>query len=220
MNRNIALALVLFAICIGIAGLVFWRTLSIEPRDPQVAQLLPHGKELSGIDLVDHFGQPFNEQRLRGQWNLVFFGFTFCPDVCPLELKKAADVLKRLDENNQTNLRILFVSVDPERDSEEQLRQYTGYFDPRIIGLTGKNVRLGEFAAMFGASYSRKAEIGEEVFLVKAGGDMPENSGEHYLVNHTSRFFLINPEGQYVGSFPPPHDTDMLFSDLSLLIRH
>lgn len=180
-------------------------------------QLLPVAKPLESIELKTAGGL-VNLQPLRNVWVMIFMGYTYCPDVCPLDLQKLGQLMVKFQEANEAPPVALFVSVDPERDSVEKTMEYAKYFHSEIHGLTGDNRSLKSLASFFGVTYSRSVKIGEKEYLVEAGADMPEGSGEHYVVNHSSRIFVINPKGEYVGSFSPPYTTDVLFQDMQALM--
>jgi protein SCO1/2 len=188
---------------------------SCEKDRPLLAlQMLPGAVQVKEVNLLDHRGAQVDAEGFRGVWQLVFFGYTTCPDICPLELQKLASLLRTFEENGEDPPRVVFVSVDPERDRGDALSAYVGFFHPDILGLTGDNPALENFAGLFGASYSRAATIDGVRHLVKPGGDMPDGSGDYYDVNHTSRVFVIDPEGNYRGSFPPPLDVQSMYQDM------
>jgi protein SCO1/2 len=181
------------------------------------AQLLPLPKPSVSVELKA-FDGVINLQQVRGSWFLFFMGYTSCPDVCPLELQKLGQMLKKFSEAGLPSPVVVFVSVDPERDSVGKVREYATYFHPAIQGLSGDNMPLRALADFFGVSYNRTITIGKKEYLVEAGADMPNGSGEHYLVNHSSRIFIINPAGEYVGSFSPPYDVETLYDDMRTLM--
>ncbi len=162
-------------------------------------QLLPEPKPLPQILLRTAVGDAFAREKFQQQWSLVFFGFTSCPDFCPMELQKLAKLLK-LAQQEGKQLQVVFVSVDPERDSATRLAEYVAFFHPQIIGLRGDNPAIANLARFFGAAYDRSAIINNKVLSVPAGAAMPSVAGEQYQVNHSTRVFVIDPQGQYIGS--------------------
>lgn len=180
------------------------------------AQLLPAAVTLPSFALVDQRGKNINSARMQDKWTLVFFGFTSCPDICPLELQTLSKLLRLAD--NKT-LQVVFISVDPERDSREKLAEYTAFFHPQIIALRGKNAELARAANFFGAAYDRSVIIDNKILSIPAGIDMPTNAGDTYQVNHSTRFFIVDPQGQFIGSFAPPHDAEKLLQDMLALIK-
>ncbi|WP_332700438.1 SCO family protein [Devosia sp.] len=129
-------------------------------------------------------GGAFTQDDLRGVPSLIFFGYTFCPDVCPTTLAETT-VLRSQLGLTEDELRIIFVSVDPERDTLDKVREYVEGFDPSIIGLVGHDLEQTENA---------KAAFG--VFSEKVG----EPGDPYYLVNHTALTFLIDDDGSFQGT--------------------
>jgi len=134
------------------------------------------------FDLTDHAGTPVGPQSLIGQTSLVFFGFTFCPDVCPTSL---ADISGWLDDlgADADRLNVVFISVDPERDTVAALREYVGYFHPSIRGWTGAPDEIAKAAEGFRITYER---------VPTEGGD--------YTMNHTASVFLFDAAGRFVST--------------------
>lgn len=190
--------------------------LAEKPLVLSTMQLLPHPKPLPKVLLRTAQGDAFARERFRQHWSLVFFGFTSCPDFCPLELQKLSTLLAFARDAGK-ELQIVFVSVDPERDSAEQLARYVGFFHPQIIGLRGDNPAIANFARFFGASYDRSAVINNRLLNVPAGAAMPDVAGDQYQVNHSTRVFLVDPLGQYVGSAANIESAQILWSDLQKL---
>jgi protein SCO1/2 len=187
------------------------------PPPLAIAQLLPTPKLLPEFKLENHRGHTIDIQVFRDHWSLVFFGFTSCPDFCPLELQKLAKVLRL--NNNQYPLQVLFVSVDPERDTPDKLAEYVGFFNPDIVGVRGSNSELAKFAQFFGAAYDRSVIIEGKLLTVPAGINMPTNAGDQYQVNHSMRIFVVNPAGEYVGTFTPPYEAEKLLADMQELME-
>lgn len=181
------------------------------------AQLLPQPRALPEMALVDQQGKSIGNNLWRNRWSLVFFGFTSCPDICPLELQKLASLLRLADAS--ARLQVVFISVDPERDTPARLREYVNFFHPDIVALSGSNTELANTANFFGAAYDRSVIIESKLFSVPAGIDMPVNAGNAYQVNHSARVFIVNPQGAYAGSFMPPFDAPQLWGDIKQLIR-
>lgn len=155
------------------------------------AVLWPQPKPLQPFTLTDQHRQPFGLERLKGKWSFLFIGYTHCPDICPTTLSAISSTFKLLDRPEvKTNTQVVFVSVDPERDTLEHLASYMAYFNPEFLGVTGKQENIDEFVKQLGAGYSK---------------DSPDESG-NYQVSHTSSIFLINPAGEVMGAFSMPHD--------------
>lgn len=142
----------------------------------------------NGYALLDHRGAAFTAESLRGDWSLVFAGFTHCPDICPDTLARL-NLLDRVLRERDIVVQTVFVSVDPERDTPERLAGYVTYFNEEFIGVTGPKVELDRFATALGIGY---------VKVPSAGGD--------YTVDHSAALVLVGPDARVVEYFMPPHD--------------
>jgi len=131
-----------------------------------------------GLSLVDHNGAPRTLADYAGKVVVVFFGFAQCPDVCPTSLAELAQVMKTLGED-AGRVQVLMVTVDPERDTPEVLRQYVTAFDPRFVGLTGTPEQIKQAAASFKVYYAK---------VQRDGGD--------YTMDHTAAFYLLDGKGE------------------------
>lgn len=133
----------------------------------------------------------------------MFFGFTTCPDICPTTLALLARVEKSLsDLPTQTRPQVVLVSVDPERDTPEQLQKYVRFFSPSFVGVTGSPAQIDEFTRAMGAPVAKRP-LGE-------GG---------YTVDHSGSIFVIDPSGAMRALFSPPHSQDALVADLRALLN-
>ena len=148
---------------------------------PLVEVEVPPLQDFGGIGgdfaLVDQHGARFELQSLRGQAAMLFFGYTYCPDICPVTLSKMGRVYQLLEEHQQ-ELTTLFVTVDPQRDTQEKLAEYLDYFAIDAIGLRGNKEEIDQVVRQYGAHYS----LGEEQ--------------EAYLVDHSTYTYLIDPQGK------------------------
>jgi protein SCO1/2 len=127
----------------------------------------------------------------KGKLVMLYFGYTFCPDICPTNLGNLSLAYRQLNEQQKNQLAILFVSVDPQRDTPERLQEYVNYFDANIIGLTGSESVLQEIAQRYGVVYQ------------KVAGD-----AEHYAVDHSAFTYIINPAGLLVEQLPHASDSN------------
>lgn len=212
----LAVAALAFLLLGAISAKKIFAAFANQPVTLENLQLLPAPKPVPHVMLRTVTGDAFVRERFENRWSLVFFGFTFCPDYCPLELQKLAKLLMWSEQEN-VDLQIIFVSVDPERDSAEHLAKYVNYFHPAIVGLRGDNPAVANFARFFGAAYERSAIINGRVLNVPAGSVMPSIAGEQYQVNHSTRVFVIDPQGQYIGSVVNVQSPELLWSDLRKL---
>ena len=196
----------LIAVVAGIAlaaGAWYAMTTIARNQQLQFATVLPAPAELPNFSLLDHNGNSVDASVFEGQWDLVFFGFTHCPDVCPITLQVLADAKRQLADKGQSPLpRIVLVSVDPERDTPEQLAKYVAAFGDDNLGLTGEVVELKKLTGALG------------IFFQKAATE-----NEYYTVDHSSVVIVIDPDGRYRGIFSSPHKPSNFVRDLPLLIR-
>jgi protein SCO1/2 len=155
---------------------------------------------VSEFHLIDPRGRPFTSHDLEGKPSLVFFGFTHCPDVCPTTLAKLAQVKKTAA---LPGLQVLFVSVDPQRDTPATVGIYAHAFDPDFIGLTGDPKAIENMTAAFGVAAVRV--------------DLP---GGDYTMDHSAAVFLVDARARIVGVFTPPFDSRRLAQDLQLVATH
>jgi protein SCO1 len=163
------------------------------------ATVLPQPRPLEPFSLVDHRGEPFTSDQLNGRWTFTFFGYTHCPDICPnaLGVLNAVDTRLARDPALHRDLQVVFVSVDPERDTPEQLAQFVPYFNPSFIGLSGTPEQVRDFTGQIGIMYMRTPAPGGE-------------SEEGYFVDHTSSIMLFDPKGRLHALFSTPHDPEAI----------
>jgi cytochrome oxidase Cu insertion factor (SCO1/SenC/PrrC family) len=190
------------AFVVGIAaagvGSLLWPRESQEPAERSAAELMDvvmWGREPIGgpFALVDHTGTPRTDADFRGKLLLIYFGFTYCSDACPTELQSMATALDRLGTLGEA-VQPLFITVDPEKDTPEQLKSYVVLFHPRLIGLTGK------------AGDVRKVARAYKVYAAKTTPPQADDPN----VDHSSLVYLVDGSGKYVGYFPPGTSADRM----------
>jgi protein SCO1 len=159
--------------------------------------LLSKDYRLPNFTLTDENGRPFTNANLNGQWSVVFSGFTSCGHFCPMTMGK----LKLIYDQLETPPNIVFLSVDPERDSSEVIKGYVGGFDPNFIGITGDPAEISKLTTALEAPW----------FIDKTDGK--------YLVDHSSDLILISPRGTYAGFISQPLDTTLIASELNQLFK-
>jgi len=179
-----------------LAGMFYW-ILPDKTVPPELQGVLrPEPRPLQTFKLRDQYRQVFDLERLKGKWSFVFFGYTYCPDICPTTLSTLSGVVKQLQTDTQglSNIQVVFVSVDSRRDTPDVLKSYLEYFNEAFLGVTGVQQDIDRLIHQFGAAYMIE----------------PETTPGHYLINHTSSIFLVNPYGQLVAAFSTPHDVDTI----------
>jgi len=158
------------------------------------------------FSLTDHNGNPFRLGDQRGKIVLLFFGYTYCPDVCPVTMSQFRQIKQQLGET-AADVRFVFITVDPERDNAGQLRRYVPNFDPDFIGLTGERSALEIVWKNYG------------VYADKQPLDDSDHSGDNYLVDHTARVYLIDRQGDWRLTYPFGMEASQLTDDLEYLLR-
>ncbi len=145
------------------------------------------------FELVDDSGAAVTDRSFGDRHLLIFFGYSFCPDVCPTELSRMASALDRLDASDVEQLQPLFITIDPERDTPEAMAEYVQAFHPDIVGLTGSDEQIAEVARAYRVFYA-KVDTGDP---------------DYYLMDHSSFTYLMAPDGSNVAVFPydtPPDE--------------
>ena len=159
------------------------------------ATRFPAAREIDSFSLVDHTGAIFDNASLVGYWSFIFFGYTHCPDVCPTTLSVLNSVAHQLADAGN-NIRYIFVSIDPERDTPEKMAGYVKYFNKNFVGVTGTPGGIQQLTSALG------------IMHMKAG---TTDSG--YLVDHSASVLLFDPDGRYHAVFSAPLSAATLSSD-------
>ena len=188
--------------CLATCFLVALLAAACGPGQVEHAFVFPEASELPEFELIDQDGNEFGRDALAGQWDVLFFGFTHCPDICPMTLQLLATARqKMLDAGQDPVPRIVLVSVDPDRDTPELLKKYTQHFGDDVIGLTGEPDQLVALTKAVGVYFQRE-------------GDDDEN----YNVAHGAHVIVIDPAGRYASVFSPPHSVDAFVHDMPILM--
>jgi len=190
------------ALLAGSAG--FGLSLWLNQPEPKAfkSKLVLYGtpRTLKPFVLTDARAQPITAESLKGRWSVLFFGFSHCPDICPATLAQLAEAEKLLGPD--ASPRMIFVSVDPERDTPKKMGDYVRYFSPSILGVTGSKPELEALTQQLGVMYAK----------------VPLE-GDNYTVDHSSSLFLLDPQTQLRGLIRPPFDPKALSADLQQLTQ-
>ncbi len=170
---SLRLAIHALVLALLVTGALMWSLLS-----ERAGALLPSGSDFT-LQAADG---PLDSRALRGQVVLLYFGYTLCPDVCPTTLSAMGTALASLRPEEQQQVRGVFVSLDPVRDTVERLKDYAPYFHPRIVGATGSEAQLTSLVTSYGATFRR----------------VPLEDGEGYAVEHPSSVYVLDPSGRLV----------------------
>lgn len=161
----------------------------------------PLGAAIGGkFSLVDQNGKPFTDANLKGKWSLVFFGYTHCPDVCPTALNDLALALDQLGDKKK-DVDIVFISVDPERDTQAVLKSYVESFGAPIEGLTGSAQEVAQAANDYKVYYAKH----------------PRSDGG-YDMDHSALIYIMDPEGRFTATFTPDDTSDTMAARLKKLV--
>lgn len=163
--------------------------------------LLPQSRPLPDLQLLDQDGKPFALSQLKGKWSFLFFGYTFCPDVCPTTLAQLRELQKQLPAAANQQLQVLLVSVDPQRDTPKQLKEYLGFYSTNFQGLTGELGAIQELANAVSIPFIP-----------------PDTSKENYTVDHSGNLVLIGPDGTQRGFIRAPLNNQKLLEQLPRLL--
>lgn len=205
---QIGLTLCLCALAFGL-GVVLEGRRGDGPRPEGVAAsppgtLWPDPKAVAPFELEDQAGEAFGLERLRGRWSFLFFGYTHCPDVCPLTMGLMNQVWQDLPTRHpDKTLQMIFVTLDPMRDDRQTLHDYLHYFNSEFIGLGGELEAVLSFSKQLGIPY----------------GYSPAGEGDDYHVDHPASLFLLDEQARLVGILHAPHQVDAIMSGFDAISR-
>nr|WP_243395632.1 SCO family protein [Sphingomonas oleivorans] len=162
------------------------------------------GAKIGGpFTLTDQDGRRVSDSQFAGRYRLVYFGYTYCPDVCPLDVQNLALGLKQLEESDPgkaEKIQPIFISIDPARDTPEVLKQFVSAFHPRLIGLTGTEAEIATVAKEFAVYYKKQPPA-------------PDTSG--YLVDHLRQAMLFGPKGEPLALIPQEEGAEPIAAELA-----
>lgn len=194
-NMRILLSLVLV-----IVAVIVWMQFLNKEKAPTAAE---NSRALIGgeFSLTNHKGEPVTDKDFLGKYMIVYFGYTFCPDVCPMDLQIMADAMRFLPSEELEQVNPVFVTIDPERDTVDVMAEYVSYFHDDMIGLTGTNEQVDAIKKAY------------RVYAAKAD-DSPD-----YLVDHTSYTYFMDKEGALLKHFNHGEDPEAMANTISSLIE-
>ncbi|HSG22008.1 MAG TPA: SCO family protein [Azonexus sp.] len=181
-----------------LAALVLGLVLFWAPEMPERA--LPRAAIAAGGDFtLESAGGPVSLKDYRGKLVLVYFGYTFCPDICPTSLAATAEGLKQLKPEEAARVAMIFISVDPERDTPARLKEYVEFFHPDLVGVTGSPENLAEIAKRYGVFYARQKV---------------ETAGGGYVVDHSADTYVVGPDGQLLSKIAHATPPDQVVAEI------
>jgi len=205
MRKSAPYIIALVALVLGIGG--SWFAKDSKPIKLEVGRWFgEQAKPLVDFELHDQNNQPFGERQLKGKWSLLFFGYTHCPDICPISLQAMAEMMEAIDDKHvREDIQVTFISVDPDRDTPTILKSYVEYFNPTFIGATAALPELKKLTASIGIAHK----------LEKTSDDQTS-----YFVSHSGAIVLVNPQAEFSGLFSAPHDALAMARDMTKIIEH
>lgn len=208
MTRTQKTVFILVALVALILGYAVNRALSGNSASDQTALidagiiLLPQSRKLPDLTMTNQDGQPVQINGFKDKWTLFFFGYTYCPDICPTTLAQLRQIKSELPQETLSKLRVVLVSVDPNRDTPQQLKQYLGYFDKDFVGLTGSVPDI------------QKLANGVSIPFIPADTSKPG-----YTVDHSGNLALLGPDGNQRGFIRAPFNNQKLLAQLPGLLE-
>jgi len=209
MTRTQKTVFILAAVIAVILGLTINKVLSSKGQGDPTALidagiiLLPQSRNLPDVNMTDQDGQPVTMNELKDKWSLLFFGYTFCPDICPTTLAQLRQIKSELPPEAVARLQIVLVSVDPNRDPPKQLKQYLGYFDPQFKGLTPSSIED-----------LQKLANAVSIPFIPADTSKP-----NYTVDHSGNLAVIGPDGKQRGFIRAPLNNQKLVAQLPEMLK-
>lgn len=196
----------IFALAIALISLAIIITLKSEPKPKALVSAIDNKKTLpigSDFILKNADGVLIDSKELRGKYMLIYFGFTFCPDICPASLIEMTHAIEELGKR-ANKLQAIFITIDPLRDNPEQLKSYFKEFDSRILPLTGTKAEIDIVANNFKVYYAIAPESIDDK--------------ENYMINHSSFFYFLGPDGKMIKYYGPGTKAEDMAKDMSLYI--
>jgi protein SCO1/2 len=178
---------------------------------PIQGTILSPARKITIPDLLTDDGEKFTLEDLKGHWSIFFFGYTHCPDICPVTLGVVAQAKKMATRLNHMFPQVVFVSVDPDRDKVEMLADYVQYFDKDFVGVTGDAQMIKALTLQMSVVYMKVP-----VDNGTAAGSLDDSV---YNVDHSSALLLLNPEGKLFAFLNPPHDAQTILDDFQTVVN-
>lgn len=197
--RIATIAFAVIALCLGL-----WSFHQKNPADSPIelenGTLLPLPHDISPFQLVSADTKDFTNENLKGKWSFLFFGFTKCPELCPTTLTTLNNMVALLTEHKVEQMpQVVFISLDPARDTPSTMKQYLASFNKDFVGITGSEDSLKKLTSEFSVLYAKVAKNAAD---------------DDYVIDHSGTLLLVNPKAQLVAVFSTPHDATKLSHDL------
>ena len=204
MNKS-TIAVALLALVVGFA--LFWFVERAKPVTLEAGTWFgDQARALPAFELIDHQQRKLTNASLGGKWSLMFFGYTHCPDICPISLQTLREMKQAIDDPDVADaIRIYFISVDPERDTPQVLADYVTYFDPEFIGASADIEELRKLTGALGIAHEIRNRV---------------EGSDDYGVDHSGAIVLISPEVEYAGLFGAPQNAQAMARDMTRIVEH
>ncbi|MDQ8038879.1 MAG: SCO family protein [Rickettsiella sp.] len=206
-SKNNVLSLIFFALIALALGIGFnmWTTAKRKISLPSSGTRISKLQELPEFHLVDGSDHPFTNHSLKGHYNILFFGYTHCQGICPMTMTMLTQLYAQLKKDKLPLPQITFITLDPKRDKQQVVADYVKAFNTAFKGVTGPLMGIQQLSKQMGVVY------------IKAQQDNPKDN--NYQIDHSGTLYLINPKGQLIAVFSPPHEKDAIVRDYKELLR-
>lgn len=192
MSKKALVIVIMLGIIIGVASVLM--PSNDNSANQNTANLITNGQPVGGDFTLTSVNGEQSLSDFKGKLVLAYFGYTYCPDICPTNLGNLSVAYRQLTPEEKDNLQILFISVDPERDTPERLKQYADYFEANIIGMTGDPKTIAEISRRYGVVYAKV--------------DDP-NNGTNYAVDHSAFTYVVDQQGNWKQQLPHATSPDI-----------
>lgn len=221
MSGKLKLGLIAFVLVDLMLAVIFVSLYVVQSERRVVAELrdlglhiYPEAKAVQNFSLTDEQGNAFGTADLSGRWNFIFFGFTSCPDICPLTMTELKQFHASLDEAEREQLQVIMVSVDPARDDVATLGTYVDSFNADFVGLTGNIGLIAELAQQFFVAHSKPVPVSHN-------NHDTNNDTQNYLIEHSGHLAIVDPAGKFAAVMQSPvRDSDITKAYRSLLANY
>lgn len=205
MNKSSIVIVAVLALTAGLA--ISWIINSSKPVELEAGTWFgDQARALPEFELLDHNNRSLTRSSFNGKWSLLFFGYTHCPDICPISLQTLSDMVAAIEDPDVVAaLQVYFVSVDPERDNPEVLASYVNYFNPAFTGATAQLDQLKPLTRSLGIAHEIRNRV---------------EGNPVYDVDHSSAIVLVNPKAEFAGLFGAPQDSAAMARDMTRIVEY
>lgn len=202
---NKILSVIAIATCVfGLLSISATATATAAEVKISSGTVLPQPRQIKPFELTDTQGKAFTEKSLQGHWSLLFFGFTNCQMICPAALSELAKAVKTMEQDKQPTMpQVVFITVDPDRDSQQRIAQYLASFNKSFLGARGTKEHLDKLSNDVGILYMKIDD---------------KKGNKNYNVDHSGSILLVDPKGRLAAVFTMPHNGTQLAKDYALIV--